>query len=123
MLSPFFPTPWSFARLAILYCSLASPQQLIAYLNSISNCVLMSNLINNTNICTSVKMYTFTYHPLRLQQALIFQLSSGSLHQTRIYKHRRITKYIKNLSTVLNCRYQNICISTNSTHFMISTTF
>jgi hypothetical protein len=47
---------------------------------------LMNNLTDNTNKCTSIKMYTVTYNPLKLQHVLIFlRSSSGSLHQTTTY--------------------------------------
>jgi len=42
-------------------------------------------LIDNTIPCTSIKMYTFTYNPLRLQRVSIFLMpSSGNLHETNI---------------------------------------
>jgi hypothetical protein len=37
------------------------------YLNSIHTCALMNNLTDNTNTCTNIKMFTFSYNALRFQ--------------------------------------------------------
>ena len=42
--------------------------------------------MDNTNTRTSIKVYTFTYNPLRLQHvSIFFWYSSESLHQTSAY--------------------------------------
>jgi len=49
--------------------------------------ILMNNLKDNTNKCTSNKMCTFTYNQLRLQHVSVFFISSsGRWHQTSIYE-------------------------------------
>jgi len=51
---------------------------------------------DNTNKCTSIKMYTFTYNPVRLQYVLIFFRSfSEILHQTIIYENTNELSNIK----------------------------
>jgi polynucleotide 5'-kinase involved in rRNA processing len=48
---------------------------------------LISSLIDNTNQCTNIKLYTFIYNPVRLQRVSIFFRSSpGSSRQTGVYK-------------------------------------
>jgi len=48
---------------------------------------LMNNLIDNTNIGTNIKMWNFAPNLLRPQHvSIFFRPSSGSLHQTSIYK-------------------------------------
>jgi len=122
-----FPHSLVLCKLAILYYLLATPQQLISYLNSICNQILMSNLICNTNICTGIKLYTSTFNPLRLQKVLpFFQLSSGKLYQTCINTDE-LSNTLK-IFNLYNCRYQNICSSSNfartsATRVMISTIF
>jgi len=48
-----------------------------------------SFFIDNTNKCTSIKIYTFTYNPVRLQYVSIFFRSfSEILHQTIIHESK-----------------------------------
>jgi hypothetical protein len=98
--------------------------------NLVSKCLLViqtwNYLIDNTNMCTAVKIHTSKYNPFRLwAYSIFFRSSTGGLHQTSICKHRRIIKWIQILA-LKNCRYHNVhsrcmCRVRATTNVLIST--
>lgn len=56
---------------------------------------LVNGLIDNTNKCTGVKIYTFTYSLKHSRHALISYHPQGVLHQPSMYKTDELSNRLK----------------------------